>query len=174
MTEKNPKLRRRSGFYAILKHSPPHSPWISGAFAPASFRRFLTVLAPLCLILIFASSCARAPLATSVEFRGKVYYGAETDSGKILVLGPLSGARVACLNTNDIVLTNAAGAYTLKAEASRQFLSSDYDTYILEASGTSSPSIYPAGNYINQQIEVRGGAGKTIYVRDFLLYRNKQ
>lgn len=174
MTEKNPKPRRRSGFYAILKHSTTRHPRVLGALSPASFRHFLMALAPLCLVLILASSCARAPLATSVEFRGKVYYGAETDSGKILVLGPLSGARVACLNTNDIVLTNAAGAYTLKAEGSRQFLSNDYDTYILEASGTSSPSVYPSGNYINQQIEVRGGAGKTIYVRDFLLYRNKQ
>ncbi len=131
-------------------------------------------MASVSITFLLFSSCARTPLATSIEFKGKVYYGAETSDGKVLVLGPLSGARVTCINTNATTLTNASGEYSLKTEAPRQFLANNYDIYILEASGSSNPSIYPAGNYISQEIEVRGGAGETIYVRDFLLYKNKQ
>lgn len=132
------------------------------------------LLSTIATISLLVSSCARTPLATSIEFKGKVYYGTETTDGKILVLGPLSGARVTCLDTNAMTLTNASGEYSLKTEAPRQFLANNYDIYTLEASGTSNPSIYPAGNYISQEIQVRGGAGETIYVRDFLLYKNKQ
>ena len=144
----------------------------SGKFFTPSL--FFTAAAAIFAAFFLFSSCARAPLATTVEFRGKVYYGTDTGDGKILVLGPLSGARVVCINTNVMTLTNASGEYSLKTEAPRQFLSNNYDTYILEASGSSNPTIYPSGNYISQQIEVRGGAGETIYVRDFLLYQNKQ
>lgn len=110
-----------------------------------------------------------------IVFNGKVYYGTESeDNDKVIVLGPLEGARVVCINTNVSATTNNSGEWTLTVNAPRQFIGNNYDEFILEASGTSSPSVYPSGNYISQRMTVRARPGDNVQVRDFLLYKHKE
>ncbi len=143
-----------------------------------AYRQYLKAFngAKLFLLLCILSfySCDRIPFVTTVEFRGKVYYGRETADGKVVVLGPLSNASVVLIGSGFRTTTDAKGKYTLEANVPRRFNTPSYEIYTLEASGTSDPHIYPEGNYISAQIDVDGRPGDVIHVRDFLLYRHKK
>lgn len=134
----------------------------------------------LIMILCFAGAawliagCGRT-LNTSVEFKGNVYYGYEPEGsdGKIAVLGPLARAKVSVRGQEEYAVTDSMGRYTLSIKTHRKFETAGYDTYILEASGTSSPSIYPQAQYLGEVITVHGRPGDTIQVRDFILMSHK-
>ena len=126
------------------------------------------------LFSVFFTGCERG-FKGSVEFRGKVYYGTESSDGKVTVLGPLANARVIAVGYSGSETTNAQGKYDLTIKAVRSWRGDpSYETYTLEASGSSAPGVYPQGNYISEQIVVYGRPGDAIDVRDFLLYKHKE
>ncbi|MFA5779215.1 MAG: hypothetical protein WC947_03680 [Elusimicrobiota bacterium] len=110
---------------------------------------------------------------TEITFEGQVYYGTESE-GKITVLGPLLNARVMVAGHSESTATDSLGRYSLTIKAVRTYTNNNYDSYTLEASGTSSPGIYPSGKYVSQEMVVYGKSGDTIPVRDFLLYEHNK
>jgi len=130
------------------------------------------------IYLIFIASffvgCGSS-LETTIEFKGRVYYGYDAGESKIGVLGPLNNAKVIAIGHPEFATTgnNNKGEYTLTIKTSRKFNNVNGDQYILEASGTAFPSIYPQGNYVSEQITVYGKPGDTIQVRDFIVFKHK-
>ena len=137
------------------------------------FTRYLLPFTFYLLPILF-TGCERG-FKRSVEFSGKVYYGTESSDGKITVLGPLPNARVIAIGYSGSATTGSDGKYSLTVKAVRTWRGDPQsESYILEASGTSSPSVYPQGNYVSEQITVYGKPGDAIDVRDFILYKHKE
>jgi len=113
-------------------------------------------------------------LETDIEFKGKVYYGYDAGQSQIGLLGPSANSRVIAVGYPEYATTDSQGRYTLTVKSTRKYNNILGDQYILEASGTSSPSVYPQGNYVSQQITVYGKPGNTVQVRDFVIYEHKK
>jgi len=137
-------------------------------------RRVYFLVCCLTLASIF-TGCDRT-FDNTVEFKGKVYYGSELDAGNIAVLGPLPNARVIVIGYQEYATTDSMGRYSLSIKTPRKFNDANGkgDIFTLEASGTSSTSVYPQGNYVSEQIAVYGRSGDTVQVRDFLVYAHKE